>query len=441
MDFVCDLHLHSKYSRAVSPSMTLPFMALWAEKKGIDVLSATDFTHPLWFREIKTLLEEDAPGVYKLKKSANKTRFMLSTEIASIFKQDDKLRRIHNLLFAPNLEVAEKINQELTKRGCNISSDGRPIVGLSSKQLLEMALSIDKQVILIPCHVWTPHFGLYGSASGFDSIEQSFGELSKYIYGIETGISSDPFMNWQIPELEKRSILSFSDAHSAPKMGRESTVFTLPKLSYLEFGRAVARPNETTKISHTIEFYPEEGKYHFTGHRNCGISLSPKQVKEKGAICPVCKKRLTEGVMFRVQQVAGFAISTSEPNLQPDENGVGWIRDPKNIHPPFVKLVPLLEIIAESLNSTVTSEKSKILFDKMCQELGNEIEILLKTSDDEIKRVGGEKVLEGVSKVRRGNIAIEPGFDGEYGKVAIWSDKISDKKKIDEAPKEQIGLF
>lgn len=425
--------------------MTLPFMAKWADKKGINVLSATDFTHPLWFREIKVLLEEDAPGIYKLKSGESKTRFMLSTEIASIYKQGDKLRRIHNLLFAPNLEVAAKINQELVKRGCNIASDGRPIIGLTSKQLLDMALTIDKQVILIPCHVWTPHFGLYGSASGFDSIGEAFGELSKYIYGIETGISSDPFMNWQIPELEKRAILSFSDAHSAPKMGRETTVIKMPKLSYLDFGKAIARPTDASRVSYTVEFYPEEGKYHYTGHRNCGISLSPKDVKEKGAICPVCKRRLTEGVMFRVQQVAGYEILTSEPRLQPDENNVGWIKDPKNIHPPFVKLVPLLEIIAESLSSTVSSEKSKNLFDKMCEVLGNEMEILLRSPDDDIKRVGGEKVLEGILRVRKGNIAVEPGFDGEYGKVAIWSASSDERASRDGSdkitPKEQIGLF
>ncbi len=435
MEFVTDLHLHSKYSRAVSPSMTLPFMAAWAVKKGIDVLSATDFTHPLWFKEIKALLEEDGEGVYKLKNIDNKTKFMLSTEIASIFKQGEKLRRIHNLLFAPNLEIAEKINKELIRRGCNIASDGRPIVGLSSKQLLEMALSIDKKVILIPCHVWTPHFGLYGSASGFDTIEEAFGDLSKYIYGIETGISSDPFMNWQIPELEKRAILSFSDAHSAPKMGREATVFKLPKLSYSEFGKALAMLDEESKVSHTIEFYPEEGKYHYTGHRNCGVSLSPKDVKEKGAICPVCKRKLIEGVMFRVQQVAGREVSTDEPIPQPDENGVNWIKDPKNIHPPFVKLVPLLEIVAEGLDSTTSSEKVKMLFDKLCDELGSELKVLLKTPLDDIKRVGGERVAEGVLKVRRGDISITPGFDGEYGKVAIWSASSGERASRDGSDK------
>lgn len=445
MEFVADLHLHSKYSRAVSAAMSLPFMAQFARKKGIDVLSATDFTHPLWFREIKALLEETSEGVYGLRSTVDSSQlpvsFLLSTEIASIYKQGDKLRRIHNLLFVPSFEVAEKISQALVKRGCNLNADGRPIIGLSSKQLLELALEIDRKIILIPCHVWTPHFGIYGSASGFDSLEEAFGDLSKYIYGIETGISSDPFMNWQIPELEKRSILSFSDAHSAPKMAREATVFNLPKLTYMNIGRAISRRDPGFSIASTIEFYPEEGKYHYTGHRNCGISLSPNEVKEKGAICPVCKRRLTEGVMIRVQQVAGREISTAQPLPQPDVHGVNWIKDPKNIHPPFVKLVPLLEIVAESLDSTVFSEKTKVLFEKICNELGPEIKILLKSSLEDIQKAGGEKVAQGVMKVRKGDISIEPGFDGEYGKVAIWSDKISLENKIEETPREQMGLF
>jgi len=217
MEFIADLHLHSKYSRAVSPAMVLPEMAKWAAKKGINLLTASDFTHPLWFRTMKGELEESGDGIYKLKKGEQGVRFLLSTEISSIYKEGDKLRRIHNLLFAPSLEVVEKINKELIRRGCNLNADGRPIVGLSSKNLLELVLEIDKRIILIPCHIWTPHFGIYGSASGFDSIKESFGNLSNYIYGIETGISSDPWMNWQIPELDSRAILSFSDAHSLPK--------------------------------------------------------------------------------------------------------------------------------------------------------------------------------------------------------------------------------
>ncbi len=286
MNFVADLHLHSKYSRAVSQNMVLTEMAKWAAKKGINLLTVSDFTHPLWARAIKAELTEAGEGVYKLtvnnSQLTSNVRFILSTEIASIYKQGEKLRRIHNLVFAPSIEIVEKINKELRARACNLSSDGRPIIGLSSKDLLELALNIDKGIILIPCHAWTPHFGIYGSASGFDSIKESFEDLSNYIYGIETGISSDPWMNWQIQELDNRSILSFSDAHSLPKMGREATVFSIEKnldtLAYTDIGKAIVsqmkmedrkcKMENSARVAYTIEFYPEEGKYHYAGHRN-----------------------------------------------------------------------------------------------------------------------------------------------------------------------------
>jgi uncharacterized protein (TIGR00375 family) len=456
MEFVADLHLHSKYSRAVSPQMVLPEMAKWAAKKGINLLTTGDFTHPLWLRSIKGELKEAGEGVYKLRIKdeglrINEVRFILTTEIASIFKQGGKLRRIHNLVFAPNIETAEKVNKELISRGCNLGSDGRPIIGLSSKNLLDMLLNIDKKIILIPCHVWTPHFGLYGSASGFDSIKESFEELSNYIYGIETGISSDPWMNWQIEELQNRSILSFSDAHSLPKMGRELTVFeinkTLDILSYMDIGKAISYPmrkksgrNVTGEsgVAYTVEFYPEEGKYHYTGHRKCKVIKSPQQIKETGNICPVCNRRLTEGVMYRVQQLAKEGSDFRPYNSHADSKDVLWIDDPRKIHPSFVKLVPLNEIIAESINSTITSEKVKLKLDEMRNEFGSELNILLRTSLTDISFKFGEKIAEGVAKVRKGDIVIEPGFDGEYGKVKIWSFDSAQNKN--EAEKTQLGL-
>ena len=246
MYYVADLHLHSKYSRAVSPSMTLPVMEKFAGQKGIDILTASDWTHPIWFKEIQNQLEEAGEGVYKLKienvKSKKNILFLLSTEISSIYKEAGKLRRIHNLVFVPTIEIAEKVSKALIKRGCNLSADGRPIVGLSSRNLLELILSIDQRCLLIPCHVWTPHFGVYGSKSGYDSLEEAFGDLAPFVYGIETGISSDPEMNWRISELANRSILSFSDAHSAPNMAREATVFDLEKPTYENIRQAIMRP-------------------------------------------------------------------------------------------------------------------------------------------------------------------------------------------------------
>ena len=440
MHYVADLHLHSKYSRAVSPQMILPVMAQFARQKGLDILTASDWTHPVWFKEIQTLLEEAGEGVYRLKddvKGAKEVLFLLSTEISSIYKQGDKLRRIHNLIFVPSIEVAEKVNKELIKRGCNLNADGRPIVGLSSKALLELILNIDERSFLIPCHIWTPHFGIYGSASGFDSLEEAFGDLAKYIYGIETGLSSDPDMNWQTKELMHKAILSFSDAHSAPKMGREATVFDLEAPIYENIRQAIMRlspeaKKTANKIAYTIEFYPEEGKYHFSGHRNCKVVLNAKEVREKGTICPVCRRKLTEGVFMRVEQLSDpkfFGRAIPKHN----ELGLKWYTDKLKIQPPYVKLVPLLEIAAESLGSTVASQKSQNLFTKLCAELGSEIEVLLRTPIVAIEKVGSSRLAEGVRKVREGSIVIDPGFDGEFGKVAIWSEEELIKPTVNEA--------
>ena len=440
MEFVADLHLHSKYSRAVSPAMNLQNMALWGAKKGLDILSATDWTHPLWFRELKQELEEDTQGLFRLKnQKESKTRFLLSVEVSSIYSQGGRGHRIHNLIFSPSFETAEKISAELVKRGCNLNADGRPIIGLSSIAICELVFSIDSDAMIIPCHAWTPWFSLYGSNSGFDSIEECFGEFADKIYAIETGLSSDPYMNWQIKELETRSILSSSDAHSMAKMGREATIFksTKDKLSYKDITDAIKQTSGETSIYYTVEFYPEEGKYHYTGHRNCNFVQDPSQTKQDGDICPVCKRLLTVGVMHRVEELARDTKFTREiSKINP--NGVKWILDPTKKHPPFVKLVPLNEIIAEALHSTVASEKVKNLFDSLCAKFGSEFEILLRTSVEDIQREAGERVAEGVGKVRKGEIVILPGFDGQYGIVKIWDDKKTSEKQVEIV--NQLGI-
>ncbi len=470
MEFVADLHLHSKYSRAVSPSMTLSVMEQYARQKGIDVLTAADWTHPVWFNEMQTQLEETSEGLYKLKviKSSShqvegrEVLFLLSTEIASIYKQGSKLRRIHNLVFVPNFETAEKVSKELLRRGCNLSSDGRPIVGLTSKNLLELILTIDERCFLIPCHIWTPHFGMYGSASGFDSIEESFGELSKYIYGIETGLSSDPDMNWQVKELANRSILSFSDAHSPAKMGREATVFRVKnkkhesgimnhgklELSYDDFRRAIMRDEDgKLDIGYTVEFYPEEGKYHYSGHRNCKVVVGPEELRAAGAACPVCRRRLTEGVLLRVQQLSSDElVGRAKIPLTPFNKGgntdVKWYTDKIGLQPSYVKLVPLLEIVAEALSyRSVTSKKVQGIYAELCRGIGSEMDILLRASVENIARVGGARVAEGVARVRSGDIVIDPGYDGEYGRVRIWPASAKGYGEAKPSDKEkQLGL-
>ena len=466
MEYVADLHLHSKYSRAVSRDMVLPLMALWSKKKGINILSTGDWTHPLWFREIKEQLEVAREGLFKLSakggsasggKSQNQQKevlFLLSVEISSIYSQGGRVHRIHNLVFSPSFETAEKINKELVKRGCNLGSDGRPIIGLSSIQLLELILSIDKNAMLIPCHAWTPWFSLYGSNSGFDSIEEAFGNYAKYIYAVETGLSSDPFMNWQIKELQNRSILSFSDAHSLMKMGREATVFVpkngmtndksqisnkKEKITYSDIVAAIKKdPEGKFKIGYTIEFYPEEGKYHYNGHRNCQVVQTPKETKEKGAICPVCHRPLTVGVMHRVEELAKGNDWFGNETVKSNTNGVKWIIDPNGKHPPFVKLVQLVQIIAESFSATVSSLKVINAYNELCLKFGSELEVLLKTPVDEIKKEAGEKVAEGIEKVRKGDIVILPGFDGQYGIVKIWDDKKVTEKQTKLV--NQLGL-
>ena len=372
--------------------------------------------------------------------------FLLSTEIASIYKQGDKLRRIHNLVFVPSLEVAERVSKELLRRGCNLSADGRPIVGLTSKNLLELILEKDARCMLIPCHIWTPHFGMYGSASGFDSIEESFGELSKYIYGIETGISSDPDMNWQVKELWDRSILSFSDAHSPAKMGREATVFRFKKehekldISYDDLRRAIMRDRDgRLEIGYTVEFYPEEGKYHYSGHRNCKYVAGPEELRANGEVCPVCRRKITEGVYFRVGQLADRELMG---RVRVNGEGVRWYEDGLGLQPSYVKLVPLLEIVAEALSYvSVASKKVQGVYKELCGRIGSELDILLRAEIGEIARVGGERVAEGVARVRRGDIVIDPGYDGEYGRVRIWPAYAKGYGEAKPADKEgQLGL-
>lgn len=395
-----DLHLHSKYSRAVSQDMVLSEMARWAKIKGIDVLATGDWTHPLWIREIQSQLVEKSDGLFGLENSPSDILFLLSTEISSIYQQDGRLRRVHDLVFAPSFETVSKINAELLKRGCNLASDGRPIIGLSCKELAELVFSIDKTCLIVPAHAWTPWFALYGSMSGFDSIEEAFGEYAKNICAVETGLSSDPAMNWRVKELDNRAILSFSDSHSGAKLGREATIFEIKNKSFADIRNAII----TGSINSTIEFYPEEGKYHYSGHRKCKIR------QMAGGTCPVCGKPLTAGVMQRVEKLAG---RTEEEAVK-----YGALKRPK-----FVKLVSLNKIIAESLGVGETSKKIAVIYDKLIEAFGNELNVLMNVAISEICNKSNEKIAEGVDKVRRGDIVIDPGYDGEYGVVKIWGTK------------------
>lgn len=471
MKVVTDLHLHSRYARAVSQQMVLPVISEWAALKGIDIVSTGDWTHPLWFKELQAQLEEAAPGLFSLRVTgpvapSSHPLFLLSTEVAAIYSQGGKGRRIHMLIFAPSLTAVEKINKKLTRRGANLFSDGRPILGMSARDVTQIVFETDERCLVIPAHAWTPWFSLYGSMSGFDSIEECFGDMAQFVYGIETGLSSDPAMNWRVADLDNRAILSFSDAHSPAKLGREATVFELPEVSYEGIRQAIiGNGNETSivkrktlnvtetgvvtdkrltlpHISHTIEFYPEEGKYHFTGHRDCNVRQTPEETKELGSICPVCKRPLTVGVMHRVEQLA--KMENGNWKLENDQYGVRWIKHPNN-RPQYVTMVPLLEILSEAIGSLTTSQRVISEYKKLTELVGNEFFVLLQTKSEEIERVSGWKIREALEKVRSGNIVVEPGYDGVFGKVKIWSSdtKSMDGKenKLQEESKEQIGLF
>ncbi len=440
---IADLQLHSKYSRAVSQKMDLTEIATWAAKKGINLVATGDWTHPLWFREIKTNLKETAPGIFSLVEthsnaSLQNTKFLLSTEISSIYMQGGKQRRVHNLIFSPSIETCEKIIQKLQSHGANLLSDGRPIVGISSKDLLEMVLEIDEDVLFIPAHVWTPWFSLYGSKSGFDSIEECFEELSDNIYAIETGLSSDPIMNWQIKELENRSIVSFSDAHSGPKLGREATVFIensnfqfpISNFSYDDIAEAIKQnPKGKLKIGYTIEFFPEEGKYHWSGHRNCNIKLPPLAVKKKGAICPVCHRPLTIGVENRVLDLSEKILKEKNLLFLPNKYGVTFVYDKEKKRKPFVSLVPLLEILNEINGGSTTVSFRE--YERLTSTFGTEFEILLKKSYEQIEKAGGKKLKEAIKIVRERRVYVDPGYDGVFGKVKIFKNEAVKEEKTE----------
>lgn len=425
---VADLHLHSSYARATSKDLNFDTLVSWAKLKGINLLSSADFTHPIWAKETQAKLKDKGNGFF----SYQGFDFILGAEVSCIFSQGGRLRRVHLLLYVPSWKALEKVNQELGKRG-KLASDGRPILGLSARNVLELLLEADPNSIMIPAHAWTPWFGVLGQNGGFDSLEECFGDLSQYIYAVETGLSSDPEMNWRVPELDSRSIVSFSDAHSAPKMGRELTIFDMND-GYLGLLEALKKQS----IAKTIEFYPEEGKYHYNGHRNCDFKETPSQtVARESLLCPICKRPLTIGVMHRVQSLADKKRPEGYQN---------------SARPQFSKLVPLQEVIAESHGLPHTSPKVRRIFLDLVPALGSELDILEKHSlEDLTKQTNNQRLVEAIDRVRSGNIHIDPGYDGVYGVVEIWQKEKGKKTaKVGQItaqtepiadPENQLNLF
>ncbi len=378
-------------------------------RKGIDIVSTGDFTHPKWFDHIKESLVEENDGIYKLTTSTTlqlTTRFILGTELSCIKKHKGETRRLHLCVFAPNIEVAEKFNNKLEKMGFNLKSDGRPIFGLTAKQLLEIMLEVDKRMVLIPAHAWTPWFGVFGSKGGYDSLQDCFEDLTPHIFAIETGLSSDPAMNWRCSMLDKIALVSNSDAHSCAKLGREANVMEFESEKDITYN-SIINKIKNQQIKYTIEFYPEEGKYHFDGHRDCKFVCHPKETKRLGGICPKCKKQLVIGVMNRVEELA----DVSDKKLRTKIENLG--------RAPYKSLVPLPEIIADVLGVGVSSKRVKETYESLIKKLGNEFYILIDAKLSDIEKAGAKEIADAVGRVRTGNIFVKPGYDGEFGIVKI----------------------
>lgn len=439
--FIADLHIHSKYSRATSKNMTLEELDRWADDKGILVMGTGDFTHTEWFKEIKEKLEPAEHGLFKLKSQyklktikgtfAN-TRFLLSVEISGIYSRPapsgngKKVYRIHNLIFSPDIKTAENINARLGWIG-NLKSDGRPILGLDSRELAKIVFEINPEAAIVPAHAWTPWFSVFGSMSGFDSIEECFGDYAKQIFAVETGLSSDPSMNWRLSQLDKIALVSNSDSHSFQRIGREANIFDT-ELSYkgimsaIKSGSPSMRQEASDKrqgsFMATIEFFPEEGKYHFDGHRLCGVVFSPEETKKHKGICSKCGKKLTVGVMNRVEELA------DRPAIKVPENNFYNTYDERV---PYYNLIPLDEIIAEALNLGVSSKKVKEEYDNLVKNFGSELKILLEAKEEELKKASLPKIAEGIQAIREKRVKIAPGFDGEYGKISIFGEENGQK--------------
>ena len=408
MRFIADLHIHSKYSRATSREMSPESIWKWAQLKGITVIGTGDFTHPKWFQELNEKIAPAGSGLFKLKKEFQKddipdsckgdVYFLLSAEISCIYSKNGKTRKIHSIIFAPDFKDAARINASLAKIG-NLAADGRPILGLDAKELLKIVLDASPDAMLVPAHAWTPHFSVFGSASGFDTLEECFEELTPHIHAIETGLSSDPAMNWRLSALDRITLISNSDAHSPKKIGREANIFDT-EISY----KAITGAIKTKKgFSGTIEFFPEEGKYHYDGHRFCKASLTPQETLKHNYLCPVCSKKVTVGVMHRVEKLADR------------EDGF----KPRNALP-YYSIIPLPEIISEVLKVGVNSKKVDSEYQALLQKLGSEFKILKDTPLEEIEKASSPLLREAISRMRKGNVHIAPGYDGEYGKIKIF---------------------
>jgi uncharacterized protein (TIGR00375 family) len=412
MEFLADFHIHSKYSRATSKDMDTAHIAEWAKIKGITLMGTGDFTHHLWLEELKHNLEDLGNGLFQYQG----VYFILTSEISSIYSKKGKTYRIHNMVFSPSFKTTDKINETLARYG-NLASDGRPILGMDASDLARIIFDIDENCMIVPGHIWTPWFSLFGSMSGFDRIEDCFENQTPKIFALETGLSSDPAMNWRLSALDNYSLISNSDSHSPSKIGREANVFDC-ELNYKTI-REVLKTKDKKRFLYTVEFYPEEGKYHFDGHRLCQVRLSPNQTRQNNGRCPKCGKSVTVGVMNRVEQLA------DRPQGYVPSNSI-----------PFKNLIPLDEIIADAKGVTKTSVAVEREYRSLIAKFDTEFNILLRLSQEDLLKSIPKRLAEGIFRVREGKVSIQAGFDGEYGIISVF-----DKDEKQEKDEKQLSLF
>ncbi|MCX7749962.1 MAG: endonuclease Q family protein [Candidatus Bipolaricaulota bacterium] len=396
MRLAADLHLHSRFSRATSPDMDLPGLAHWARLKGLGLLGTGDFTHPEWFSELAAELLPVGDGVY----AYGGVRFVYTAEVAAVWTSDGRVRRVHFLVLAPGAEGAARINRELAKIG-SLGADGRPTLGIPGEKLVSAILGAAPEAAVIPAHAWTPWYSIFGSQSGFDSVEEALGAAAGEVFALETGLSSDPPMNWRVSALDHLALVSFSDAHSPTRLGREACLLELPELSYAALVDAL-RTRDPARFLGTIEFFPEEGKYHYDGHRLCGVALSPRETAERGGKCPVCGRPVTVGVLHRVEELA---------DRPPGHRPPGAI--------PYRSLVPLLEVLGQVLGQGPETKGVLAEYTRLVERFGSELRILLDLPLADLAQGAPPRVVEAVRSVREGKLVIRPGYDGQYGEVRI----------------------
>lgn len=397
-EFVADFHIHSRYSRACSKDLSIKELAKWAKIKGIGLLGTGDFTHALWLQELKDTLQPTGKGLF----SYDGATFILTAEVNTLFYKRGKAHQIHHVLIAPSFEAVDRIDQELSAFG-SLDFDGRPMLQMEAWRLVEIVLGIEPRCLVIPAHAWTPHFALFGSNSGFDSVEECFEHQSKNIFVLETGLSSDPAMNWRLSALDRYALISNSDSHSARRIGREANVFNC-ELNYDEIVTAL-KTKDRSKFLYTVEFFPQEGKYHYDGHRKCGIRLSPQESRKQNFRCPVCSRQVTVGVLNRIDKLADRPEGETPPNAIP-----------------FKHAVPMEELISEALGVGVGTQTVDREYFSLIDKFGTEFTILLGTPEEALRRSAPAKVAEAIMRMRRGQVVIEPGYDGEYGKVRVFGE-------------------